>query len=161
MKLAPSRSWLLSLPFLLKTLSSDLRACTLLGRCRIYTVQREWDRDLALKMATTGMFRPAPGVPNKLGGLTEFTNDRVYMESLHWADAKDYTNKMLRVAARKWNPKSDPGFMADVKTRLQGAFDAELKNGFKNGFSPQKKPWSEFSSIPRMREKALMIEEAE
>jgi hypothetical protein len=29
------------------------------------------------------------------------------------------TCAQLRVAARKWNPKSDPGFMADVKTRLE------------------------------------------
>ena len=66
--------------------------------------QREWDRDLSLKMATTGMFRPAPGVPNKLGGLTEFTNDRMYMENLHWADAKEHTNKMVSRARASQPP---------------------------------------------------------
>ena len=66
--------------------------------------QREWDRDLSLKMATTGMFRPAPGVPNKLGGLTEFTNDRMYMENLHWADTKEHTNKMVSRARASQPP---------------------------------------------------------
>ena len=38
------------------------------------------------------------------------------------------------------------------------AFEKELKGGFKNGFSPQKEPWREFASIPRMREKAALLE---
>ena len=63
---------------------------------------------------------------------------------------------MLRVASRKWNPKSDPSFMKDLKVKLEGAFDSELKKGFPMGFSPDKKPWAEFQSIPRMREKAVI-----
>ena len=102
------------------------------------------------------MHVPAIHPNSQARACARFTREQICFEKVCFRRIH-YTNKMLRVAARKWNPKSDPGFMADVKTRLQDAFDAELKNGFKNGFSPQKKPWSEFSSIPRMREKATIM----
>jgi len=93
---------------------------------------RKWDRCVAYETMTTGSYRPAPGVKGPLGGKMEYTNINVPYNQME--DSVIEAQAELRVAARKWNAKRDPGYMNFRRERIT----EELNNKINGVRSPKK-----------------------